>query len=148
MSPYSISSPSIEQTRLYLTPPPPGGVGGGEEAEVAAGQPRALGDVAVRDLLAGDRADPLVLDPPAVGGVHLVEADVLVLGRRVELDPDADQTERDRAAPDRAHVHSPSPGSGRTVGRARRIGAALRLRQHDRADLLRPGGARGTPHAR
>ena len=76
----------------------------GEDDDLAVGQLVALGDVAVLDLFAVDRADPLVLDPAAVGGVHLVEADVLVLGGRVQLHADADQAERHGPAPDRSHA--------------------------------------------
>ncbi len=58
----------------------------GQHDHVAGGQFVALGDVGVGDLLAVDRADALVADAPAVLAVHLVEGDVLLLGRRVELD--------------------------------------------------------------
>ena len=76
----------------------------GEDDDLAVGQLVALGDVAVLDLFAVDRADPLVLDPSAVGGVHLVEADVLVLGGGVQLHADADEAERHGPAPDRSHA--------------------------------------------
>ena len=49
------------------------------------------------------RADPLVLDPAAVLGVHLAERDVVVLGRGVELHGHADQPEGHGALPDRSH---------------------------------------------
>jgi hypothetical protein len=64
----------------------------------------ALDDVGVLDLLAVDRARALVLDPSTVGRVHLVEPDVVVGRGRVRLDRHADQTERDGAAPHRAHA--------------------------------------------
>src|SRR5688572_11715872 len=76
----------------------------GEDDDLAVGQLVALGDVAVLDLFTVDRADPLVLDPSAVGRVDLVEADVLVLGRGVELHADADEAERHSPAPDRSHA--------------------------------------------
>ena len=84
----------------------------GEDDDLAVGQLVALGDVAVLDLFAVDRADPLVLDPPAVGGVHLVEADVLVLGRGVQLHADADEAEGHGPAPDRSHA-APLPSRAR-----------------------------------
>ncbi len=59
-----------------------------------------LGDVRILDDLVVDLADPLVADAAAVGLVHLVEADVLLLGRRVQLDRDVDQAEGHRAFPD------------------------------------------------
>ena len=80
----------------------------GQDHHLAAAEVVPLGDVVVADLLAADRAGPLVLDPPAVGAVHLVEPDVLLLGRRVELHPDGDQPERDRPFPDRPHRPAPS----------------------------------------
>ena len=75
----------------------------GEDDHLAVLGLVALGDVGVRDLLAVDRADPLVLDPAAVLGVHLAERHVVRLGRGVELHRHADQPERDRALPDRTH---------------------------------------------
>jgi hypothetical protein len=63
----------------------------------------ALADLGERHDLAARLAPPLVLDPPAVGEVHLVELHVPVLGRRVELDRDVDQPEGDVPAPHRAH---------------------------------------------
>ena len=47
----------------------------------AAAQVVALDDVVEVDLLAVDRADPLLVDPAAVGVVQLVEADVFRRGR-------------------------------------------------------------------
>src|SRR3954452_25394110 len=84
----------------------------GEDDDLAVGQLITLGDVAVLDLVAVDRADPLVLDPPAVGRVDLVEPDVLVLGRRVQLHADADEAERHGPAPDRSHAAPSRTGSG------------------------------------
>ena len=102
----------------------------GEDDDLAVGQLVALGDVAVLDLFAVDRADPLVLDPAAVGGVHLVEADVLVLGRGVQLHADADEAERHGPAPDRSHAAPSHRASGQPVasgdpapGQDHRIGA-------------------------
>jgi ATP-dependent DNA ligase len=63
----------------------------------------ALDDVGVVDLLAVERAGALVLDAAAVGAVHLVEPDVVVGGRRVQLDRHADQPEGDGSAPHRPH---------------------------------------------
>ena len=80
----------------------------GEDHHLAAAEVVALGDVVVADLFAADRAGALVLDPPAVGAVHLVEPDVLLLGGRVELDSDRDQPERDRSLPDGPHRAAPS----------------------------------------
>src|SRR5690606_5336733 len=77
----------------------------GQDHDLAGGQLVPLGDLAVRDLRAVDGADPLVLDPPAVGAVHLVEGDVLLLGRREQLHRDGDQPERDGALPDAPHAH-------------------------------------------
>ena len=76
----------------------------GEDDHLAVLGLVALGDVGVRDLLAVDRADALVLDPPAVLGVHLPERHVVGLGGGVELHGHADQPEGDRALPDRTHA--------------------------------------------
>ena len=85
----------------------------GEDDDLAVGQLEALGDVAVLDLFAVDRADPLVLDAAAVGGVHLVEADVLVLGGGVQLHGDADESEGHGSAPDRSHAAPSHRATGR-----------------------------------
>ena len=66
----------------------------------AAAEVVALDDVVVVDLLAVDRADPLLLIRAAIGVVQLVEADVLRRGRRDQLDRHVDQPEADRSAPD------------------------------------------------
>jgi hypothetical protein len=81
----------------------------GEDDHLAVLGLVALGDVGVGDLLAVDRADPLVLDPAPVLGVHLAERHVVALGRRVELHRDADQAERDGTLPDRTHGPSVRP---------------------------------------
>ena len=52
-------------------------------------------DVAVFDDLAAYLAGPLVADAPVVLLVHLVELDVMVLGRAVHLDRDVHQAESD-----------------------------------------------------
>ena len=61
-----------------------------------------VGLVDVRELhrLAAFTAHPVVLDPSAVLGVDLMEADVVVLRRGVHLDRHVDQPERDGTLPD------------------------------------------------
>src|SRR6185312_15109416 len=89
-----------------------------------------LGDVVIGHLLAVDRAGALVFDPAAVGAVHLMEADVLLLGGGVQLDRDRHQAERDRTFPDRAHDLPPTPMSWTDSGRTRlRIASLRRLRK-------------------
>ena len=61
------------------------------------------GDVAVFDDLAAYLADALVADAPVVLLVHLMELDVVVLGRAVHLDRDVHQTEGDRTLPYGTH---------------------------------------------
>jgi hypothetical protein len=73
-----------------------------EDHVLAAPQLVPLGDLLVGNLLAVLGADPLLLDPGSVGCVDLVKVDGLVLGRRVHLDRQHRQAERDRAVPDRA----------------------------------------------
>ena len=65
-----------------------------------------LVDVLVVHDLAADLAAALVADPAAVGVVDLVEADVVVLGRAVDLDGHVDQPERYCAFPDGSHGSS------------------------------------------
>ena len=55
-----------------------------------------LVDVLVVDDLAADLAAALVPDPPAVLVVHLVQRDVVVLGRAVDLHRHVDEAEGDR----------------------------------------------------
>src|SRR6185312_396820 len=62
-----------------------------------------LGDLRELDDLAVQLTGPLVADPSAVLGVHLVKTDVLVLGGAVHLDRHVDQPERQGALPDRSH---------------------------------------------
>ena len=65
------------------------------------GQLEALDDLLVGHLLLGDGVHALLGDAVARVGVELVEADGLARDRRVELDRHVDQSEGDRAAPDR-----------------------------------------------
>jgi hypothetical protein len=60
----------------------------------------------VGDLLALLRADPLLPDPRAVVGMHLVEMDRPILGCGVHLDRNGDEGKRNRSVPDRAR-HQP-----------------------------------------
>src|SRR4029078_9961145 len=81
-----------------------------------------LHDVLERDLLAVDRAHALVLDPPMVLVVQLVELQRLLLGRRVQANGDRHEAEREGCFPHRSrHVNAPpgmtlpSPGAGGTL---------------------------------
>ena len=65
-----------------------------------------LRDVAVLDDLAAHLAHPLVADAPVVLRVDLVELDVVVFGRAVDLDRDVHQAEGDGALPDGTHKPS------------------------------------------
>jgi hypothetical protein len=58
----------------------------------------------VLDDLAAHLAPALVADSAAVGIVDLMQADVVVLGRRIELDRHIHQAEGDSALPDRSHA--------------------------------------------
>ena len=68
-----------------------------------------LVDVLVVDLLAADLAAALVSDPAAIGVVHLVELDVVVLRGAIGLDRHIDKPERDGSGPDCSHVPSQAP---------------------------------------
>src|SRR5438067_958180 len=61
----------------------------------------ALHDVLVGNLFTTDRTGPLVLDPPVVLVVQLVELEGLLLGGRVEADRDRNESERDGPLPHR-----------------------------------------------
>ena len=67
------------------------------------GRLERLREVPVRDLLAAHRAAADHRDAAPVRGVHLVEVDVLLLGRGVHLHRHVDEPERERALPHRAH---------------------------------------------
>jgi hypothetical protein len=79
----------------------------GQHDHLAARQFVALRDVAVRDLFAVHLADALVANAAAVARVHLVEGNVTLLRRRIQLHGDRDQAEADRALPDAAHAVLP-----------------------------------------
>ena len=66
----------------------------------------ALSMCGVVDHLPAHLAASLVADPAAVGVVHLVQAQIVVLGRAVEPDRHVDQPEADRALPDRSHAYT------------------------------------------
>ena len=72
-----------------------------------------LVDVGVLDDLAADLAPSLVTDPAAVGVVHLMQADVVVLGGGVELDGHIHQAKGDSAFPDRPHTPFTTHSAGR-----------------------------------
>ena len=81
----------------------------GEHNRLPRGQLIALGDVGVGHLFAVGLGHPAVPDTRSVGAPYLMEADVLLLRRGVQLHPDTDQPEGDAALPDRAH-DAGSPG--------------------------------------
>ncbi len=87
-----------------------------------------LVDVGVVDDLAADLAASLIADAAAVGVMHLMEGDVMVLRRAVDLHRHVDQAERDGTTPDRSHppIVPPSAPTGnpRTRRAPRRTGAA------------------------
>src|SRR5690606_24340311 len=63
-----------------------------------------LVDVLVVDDLAAHLTPTLVADAPAILVVHLVQRDVVVLGRAVDLHRHVDQSEGDGALPDGSHA--------------------------------------------
>ena len=62
-----------------------------------------FGDIAVLDHVTAFAADALILDAAIIGGVNLVELQVMVLGGAVDLYRDVDQTEGYGAFPDGTH---------------------------------------------
>lgn len=83
-----------------------------------------------------------VLDPGAVTRMSLMEPRAVLLGRRAEVDGQADQVEADVAGPDRAHIDGTQPGA---VGRA--VGYSLPLVVNWRSRRHRSGACSG-PEAR
>ena len=81
----------------------------GEHDHLPVGRLVALGDVIEGHDVTANAAHPLVADLPAIGPVDLAEGDVMVLGRRVELDGHIDQPEGHRALPHRPHRTPPFP---------------------------------------
>jgi hypothetical protein len=65
--------------------------------------------VLVVDDLAADLAPTLLADASTILVVHLVKADVVILGRAVQLDRDIDQAEGDGSLPNRSHATSTHP---------------------------------------
>lgn len=72
-----------------------------------------------------------VLDPGAVRRMSLMEPRAVLLGRRAEVDGQADRVEADVAGPDRAHIDGMQPGAvGRAVGYSLPLIVNWRSRRH------------------